>query len=82
MDGSIGLDVRLKAKMPKTLTITRGLSPLGWRQERRRSHSSSLSFIAMARKAVIGGAPDGDWYRVHAMDGSGYLREENAERRI
>ena len=31
---------------------------------------------------VIGGATDGDWYRVHVMGGLGSLREENAERRI
>ena len=36
----------------------------------------------MERKAVISGAPDGYWYGYHEMDGSGYLREENTERRI
>ena len=36
----------------------------------------------MARKAVIRGTPDGDWYGVHVIDGLGSLREENTERRI
>ena len=31
---------------------------------------------------MIGGALNGDWYRVHVMDGLGYLREDNAEMRI
>ena len=31
---------------------------------------------------MIIGAPDVDWYKSHAMDGSGSLREENADRRI
>ena len=39
-------------------------------------------FIAMVRKAVIDGETDGDWYGVHAMDGSGSLRYENSERNI
>ena len=33
-------------------------------------------------KTVIGGAPDGYWYSVHAIDGSGSLRWDNVERRI
>ena len=36
----------------------------------------------MARKAVIGGAPDGDWYDAHVMYRLGSFREENAEMRI
>ena len=36
----------------------------------------------MEREGVIGGAPDGDWYVSHAMEGAGYLREENAESSI
>ena len=31
---------------------------------------------------MISGVPDGDWYVSHVMDGSGSLREKNAERRI
>ena len=41
-----------------------------------------FSVLAMAREAVIDIAPYGDWYGAHAMDGSGSLSEENAERRI
>ena len=75
MDGGIGLDVHVKAKRPNTLTVAQGLSPLDWGQERRMSRSSSISVLAMARKTIIGGAPNGDWYGVHVMDGSGSLRE-------
>ena len=60
MDGDIGLDVCLKAKRLETLTTVQGLSSLDWGQESSRSWSSSLLVLAMARKAVIGGAPDGD----------------------
>ena len=81
-DGGIELDVRVKAESPETLTIAQGLSPLGWRQEIRRIRSSYFLVLMMARKAVIDGDPDGDWYIVHAMERLGYLREENAERRI
>ena len=62
--------------------MAQGLSPLEWGQESRQSRSSLLSVLAMTRKAVIGGATDGDWYIVHAMDGSGSLREANAKRKI
>ena len=31
---------------------------------------------------MIGGAPNGDWYGAYAMDGSGSLNDENAERSI
>ena len=36
----------------------------------------------MVRKAVIGGSPEGDWYSSYMVEGSGFLREENVERRI
>ena len=72
----------MKAERPETLTVTQGLSPLDWVQESRRSRSSLFLVLAMERKAVIGRAPDGDWYGAHAMEISGYLREENAERMI
>ena len=70
-DGRIGSDIFVKAERPETLTVARGSSPLDWGQESRPSQSSSLLFIAMESKVVIGGAPDGDLYGVHAMDGSG-----------
>ena len=74
MDGGIGLDVHVKAKRPNTLTVAQGLSPLDWGQESSHSWSSSFSVLTMARKAVIGGVPDGDWYGAHMIDGSGCLR--------
>ena len=82
MDGGIGSDISVKAKRPKTLAVARGLLPLDWVQESRRSWSSLFLIIAMVRKAVIDRDPNGDWYGTHAMDGSGSLREDNAERRI
>ena len=72
----------MKAESPGTLTLAKGSSLLYWGNESRRSQSSSFSFLAMLRKAVIGGAPDGDWYDAHAMDRLGSLRAENAERKI
>ena len=81
-DGSIGSDVRVKAKRPNMLNVVRGLSTLGWGQKSSRSRSSSFSVIRMARKTVIGGSTDGYCYGVHAMDESGSLTKENAERRI
>ena len=80
-DGGIGLDVRVKAKRPETLTVARGSSLLDWGQEISRSQSLLFSVLAMTRKAVIGGARDGYWYNAHEMDRSGSLREDNVERR-
>ena len=68
-DGGIGSDVRVKTERPETLNVLQGLSPLDWGQEISRSRSLSFSVIAMARKAVINGVPDGDWYGAHVMDG-------------
>ena len=59
-DGGSGLDVRMKAERFETLTVEQGSSPLGWGQESRWSRSSFLFFLAMAKNAVIGRAPDGD----------------------
>ena len=73
-DGGIGLDDCVKAERPKTLTLERWLLPLDWEHDIRRSRSLLLSFLVMAMKAVISGAPDGYWYGSHAMDRLGYLR--------
>ena len=77
-DGGIGSDVRVKAERPETLNVLQGLLPLDWGQEISWSRSLPFLVIAMARKAVINGVPDSDWYGARVMDGYGSLREENA----
>ena len=72
--GDIGSDVHLKAERPEMLTVARGLSLSDWGQEIIWRRRLSSSVLVIARKAVIGGAPCGDWYGSHAMDGPGSLR--------
>ena len=72
----------MNPKRPETLTVEQGALSLEWGQESRRSWSLLLLVLTMARKVVIYGAPDWDWYIVHAMVGLASLRKENAERRI
>ena len=81
-DGGIRSDFRVKVERTKVLTVAWGSSLLDWGQEISWSWSLSFSVLAMARKEVIVGAPDGYWYSVHAIDGSGSLRWDNVERRI
>ena len=73
-DSGIGSDVRVKSERPEKLTLAQGLSLSEWVQESRPIWSSLLLVLTMARKAVIGGAPDVDWYGVHTLDGLGSLR--------
>ena len=65
----------MKVERPETLTVARGVLPLGWGQENSQSWSLLFLVFAMARNAVIGEVLDGGWYGVHAMDGSRSLRE-------
>ena len=81
-DVGIGLDVCVKAKGTETLTVAQGLAPSELGQEIIRRRRSFFSDFAMARKEVIGRALEGDWYGSHEMNGSGSLREDNAERKI
>ena len=81
-DGSIKSEVCIKSKRNETLAVARGSSSLDWGQEFSRSQSFPLLVLAMAGEVVIVGALDEDWYGAHEIDGSGYLREENAEKRI
>ena len=81
-DNDIRLEAHVKVERPETLTVARGSFPLVWGQEISRKRRSSYSILAMARKAVMGEAPDGYWHCSHAMDELGSLREENAERNI
>ena len=81
-DGGIRSDFRVKVERTKVLTVAWGSSLLDWGQEISWSWSLSFSVLAMARKEVIVGAPDGYWYGAHAMDRSGSLREDNAQRSI
>ena len=64
------------------LTVSQGSLLLDWGQESSRSWSFSFSFLAIARKAVISGVPNGYWYGAHAMDRLNSFREENAERSV
>ena len=73
-DGGIGSDVCVKDERPKTLTVARGLSTLDWGQEISQGWSSLFLVLVMARKLVIGGAPDGGSNGAHAMDRSGNFR--------
>ena len=68
-DSGIRLDVCVKAKRPKALTVASGLSPSDWGQEVSQRQSLVSAVIAMATKVVIGGATDGDCYGSHVMDG-------------
>ena len=80
-DGGIGLDVRVKAKRPKTMTVAWGLPSSDCGKEISWRRRSPFSVIEMARKVVIGRVEEGHCYGFYAMDGSGSSREENSERR-
>ena len=64
------------------LTVVRGSAPLDWRQEIHQRRRFSFSDFAMARKAAIGGVLVGGWYGYHERGRSGFLGENNVERRI
>ena len=81
-DGIIGSEVQVNAKRSYMLTVARKSSLLYWGQESRRIQILLFLFLMMTRKAVVGGAPNSDCYGVHAMDGLGSFRKDNAERRI
>ena len=67
-DVGIGLYVCMKAERSEILTVAQGSLTLDWGQESSRSRSFLFLVLAMARKAVISGAPVGDWYGAHLMD--------------
>ena len=66
-DDGIRSGVRVTDEMPKTLMVARGLLPSEWGQDISLKKRSLLSVLAMARKAVIAGAMEGDCYSYHTM---------------